>query len=112
MAERFPSVDHWMIGRGLIADPFLPSMIKNNTTTYPENWLEIFSKFHDTLFSEFEEKLKGDKQVIMKMLSFWRYFSILFSDPARIVKKIKKVKTIVAYDDVVFDVFENERALV
>ena len=32
MQERFPSIDHWMIGRGLIADPFLPSMIKNNTT--------------------------------------------------------------------------------
>jgi hypothetical protein len=28
MQERFPSIDHWMIGRGLIADPFLPSMIK------------------------------------------------------------------------------------
>jgi tRNA-dihydrouridine synthase len=22
MQERFPSIDHWMIGRGLIADPF------------------------------------------------------------------------------------------
>jgi tRNA-dihydrouridine synthase len=30
MQERFPSIDHWMIGRGLIADPFLPSMIKSN----------------------------------------------------------------------------------
>ena len=41
MQERFPSIDHWMIGRGLIADPFLPSMIKNNTTEYPKNKLEI-----------------------------------------------------------------------
>ena len=32
MQERFPTIDHWMIGRGLISDPFLPSMIKNNTT--------------------------------------------------------------------------------
>lgn len=112
MSKRFPSIDHWMIGRGLIADPFLPSMIKKNTTEYPDDWLEKFSKFHDTLFTEYEQKLTGDKQIIMKMLSFWKYFSILFSDPARIVKKIKKVKTIVAYDDVVFDVFENERAMV
>jgi hypothetical protein len=28
MQERYPSIDHWMIGRGLISDPFLPSMIK------------------------------------------------------------------------------------
>ncbi len=29
--ERFPSIYHWMIGRDLIADPFLPSMIKNDS---------------------------------------------------------------------------------
>lgn len=31
MQERFPSINHWMIGRGLISDPFSPSMIKNNS---------------------------------------------------------------------------------
>lgn len=37
MQQRFPSINHWMIGRGLILDPFLPSMIKNNTSEYPAN---------------------------------------------------------------------------
>jgi tRNA-dihydrouridine synthase len=27
-ARTLSSIDHWMIGRGLISDPFLPSMIK------------------------------------------------------------------------------------
>lgn len=47
--ERFPSLDHFMIGRGLIADPFLPSMIKNNTMEYPKNRWAIFlriSRYH------------------------------------------------------------------
>ena len=35
--KRFPSIDYFMIGRGLIADQFLPSMIKNNTLEYPPN---------------------------------------------------------------------------
>jgi len=47
LQERFPEIDHWMIGRGLIADPFLPSMIKANTTRYPGDKLEVFSKFHE-----------------------------------------------------------------
>ena len=112
MAARFPTIDHWMLGRGLIADPFLPSMIKNNTFTYPENRLEIFSKFHDTLFYEYEKKLTGDKQIIMKMNSFWRYFSTTFSDPTKVLKKVKKVKTIEAYDEAVYGILENERELV
>ena len=47
--QRFPSIDHFMIGRGLITDPFLPSMIKNNTTEYPENRWVISPNF-TTLF--------------------------------------------------------------
>ena len=49
MKERFPSIDHFMMGRGLIADPFLPSMIKNNTTEYPKDRWKIFSDFHEVL---------------------------------------------------------------
>ena len=112
MTERFPMIDHWMIGRGLIADPFLPSMIKNQTDQYPENRFEIFSKFHDTLFSAYDQKLSGAKHVIMKMLSFWQYFATPLSNPTKIVKKIKKTKTIEAYDEAVAEILENEQNLV
>jgi len=53
MKDRFPEIEHWMIGRGLIADPFLPAMIKADDPIYPENRSEIFSSFHDTLFSAY-----------------------------------------------------------
>jgi len=110
MAERFPMIDHWMMGRGLIADPFLPRMIKDQTEEYPEDRFEIFSKFHDTLFSAYEQKLKGDKQVIMKMASFWGYFGRPFPNSAKIINKIKKAKTIESYDLVVAQILENERS--
>jgi tRNA-dihydrouridine synthase B len=111
MQERFPSIDHWMLGRGLIADPFLPNMIKNNTTEYPENRFEVFSKFHDTLFSEFEQSLSGAKHITMKMLHYWEYFSQTFSNPKKVVKKIKKANTIEAYDNAVREIFETEEKL-
>ncbi len=111
MQERFPSIDHWMLGRGLIADPFLPNMIKNNTTEYPENRFEVFSKFHDTLFSEFEQSLSGAKHITMKMLQYWEYFSQTFSNPKKVVKKIKKANTIEAYDNAVREIFETEEKL-
>ena len=111
MQERFPSIDHWMLGRGLIADPFLPMMIKQDTESYPEDRLDVFSKFHDRLFSEYEQKLSGDKHVIMKMLSFWKYFSLSLSNPTKIFKKIKKTKTIEKYDQALKEIFDAENAL-
>ncbi len=74
MKDRFPSISHWMIGRGLIADPFLPAMIKADHPVYPENRYEVFMTFHDMLFSSYEEALSGPKHLLMKMYSFWEYF--------------------------------------
>jgi len=111
MTERFPSIDHWMLGRGLIADPFLPSMIKNETHHYPENRIEVFSKYHDTLFTAFEQKLTGEKAVIRKMLSYWEYFATTFPNPTKVVKKIKKAKTYEVYDEAVRGILESMMAV-
>lgn len=108
MKNRFPSIQHFMIGRGLIADPFLPQMIKTNTTSYPENRMEIFSKFHDTLYHQYSEYLSGEKHVLLKMLSFWEYFSSTFNNPQKTLKKIKKAKNFKKYDLAVSEIFSEE----
>jgi len=109
MRDKFPTIDHWMIGRGLITDPFLPQMIKNNTTDYPENRIEIFSKFHDTLFNDYEQALSGRSHVLTKMTSFWEYFSQRFHDSHKTFKKIKKAKSIPAYEDAVGYILNFEK---
>ncbi len=107
MVERFPMIDHWMIGRGLIADPFLPSMIKMNTTEYPANRMEIFGKFHDTLYHEYANALSGSSHVLVKMESFWEYFATSFPNPHKTFKKIKKAKNFDAYQDAVSDILRG-----
>lgn len=109
--EKFPSIDHWMIGRGLIADPFLPSMIKSNSLDYPIDKIERFSKFHDTLYANYAEHLSGPKHTIMKMYHFWEYFSATFKDSKKALKKIKKAKNIPHYEDAVQSIFEAEAAI-
>lgn len=101
LTERFPGIDHWMLGRGLIADPFLPGMIKSKTRHYPDNKFEVFSKYLDTLFTAAEQKLTGEKAVIRKMVSYWEYFSTMFPDQTKNVRNIKKAKTYAAYDTAV-----------
>ncbi|MBI9042770.1 tRNA-dihydrouridine synthase family protein [Lutibacter sp.] len=111
MQERFPSIDHWMIGRGLIADPFLPSMIKNNTTEYPTNKLELLQEFHTILFQEYSESLSGDTHLLLKMTSLWEYFAGLFDNPHKTFKKIKKSKSLKNYQQAVEEIFAAENDL-
>ncbi len=107
LQEGFPSIDHWMIGRGLIADPFLPSMIKNNTTEYPKNRFEIFEAFHDEIYREYDAYLQGPTPIRMKMLGFWEYFSESFSNPQKTFKKIKKAGNSKNYEAAVKEIFKN-----
>lgn len=107
--ERFPTIDHWMIGRGLISDPFLPLMIKANTQLYPENRMELFSAFHNELLDEYSQQLSGDKHVILKMSHLWEYFELAF-DSHRLIKKMKKAKKLVDYNEA-FKHFVEEESL-
>ena len=109
MQERFPTIDHWMIGRGLISDPFLPNMIKNNTLEYPTNKIELFSTFHNTLYAIYSESLSGSTHILLKMYHLWEYFSATFSNPHKVLKKIKKAQSIRNYEAAVAEIFKNEK---
>ena len=108
MKERFPSINHFMMGRGLIADPFLPSMIKNNTTEYPIDRWKIFSEFHDTIYQQYDEALSGPTPIKMKMQGFWEFFSQSTSNPHKAFKKIKKANNPRAYQQAVREILNNE----
>lgn len=111
MQARFPTIDHWMIGRGLIADPFLPSMIKNDTTEYPVNKIELFTAFHQTLYDGYSQSLSGATHILLKMHHLWEYFSVVFSDPHKVNKKIKKAKSIKNYEQAVKEILRAEELL-
>ncbi|MCX7549939.1 tRNA dihydrouridine synthase [Xanthomarina sp. F2636L] len=106
--KRFPGIDHFMIGRGLIADPFLPNMIKNNSTEYPENRWEIFSEFHDSIYQQYDEYLSGPTPIKMKMLGFWEYFSQATSNPKKTYKAIKKATNPIKYRLAVDQILKTE----
>ena len=107
MAKRFPTINNWMLGRGMVADPFLPGMIMKNTTTYPNDRIAIFKKFHDTLFHEYEQVLSGDSHLLMKMWSLWEYFAPSFKNPHKGLMKIKRAKSIDAYEVGVMEILKG-----
>lgn len=112
LSERFPEIDHWMIGRGILTNPFLPAMIINSDTNYPKNKLEIFREFHDTLFNEYEEALSGPGHLTIRMYKFWEYFIQLFPNSQKGLKKVKKASSIHAYNDAVNWILRNEKSFI
>lgn len=104
--ERFPSITNWMIGRGLVMDPFLAEMIKSDSTEYPEDRWDVFKDFHNELYEDYASVLQGERQIILKMLSFWEYFSIQFPNANKAYKRIKKAKNLRAFEEAVNENFK------
>ena len=105
LCKRLPQISHWMLGRGLIADPLLPKMIKLNSDEYPENRYRLLLKMHDLLLYEYEKVRSGDAQIIMKMNEFWKYWSYNFQEANKPVKKIEKAKSLSKYNQAVVELF-------
>ncbi len=109
LRQQFPTIHGYALGRGLIANPFLAEMIKTDRDALPANWTERFSDFHDTLFQYYDEALSGPKHKVLKMQSFWEYFSQLFSNPHKAYKAIKKAGSLTSYHEAVRANLAGER---
>ncbi len=105
MSERFSGLDRWMLGRGLLADPFLPSDIKG--APEPKNKKLIIRKYVDDVYVGYRHKMNDRLQAINVMKEFWSYLSLSFDNPGKAFGKIKKCISFDAYEDAVNEIFEN-----
>ncbi len=91
LSHRFQNVSQWMIGRGCLADPFLPTVIKTGDTEIPDR-IETIKRFHDDLFREYSRILYGPLHLLNRMKGIWRYLSSSLKDGEKFTKKIYKTQ--------------------
>lgn len=98
--QRFPSVQRFMLGRGLLANPFLCEVIKSGHPK-TENAIARIAAFHEDVLSSYESILHGDHPVLGKMKEFWSYQAIHLSNGHKMFKKLKKAQRLTTYKDIV-----------
>ena len=92
LSKRFGSVERWMIGRGLIGNPFLAEKIKFNTEKPYDEKIKIMRAFHDNLFDEHSKILSGPAHLTNKMKEIWTYMGSFFENGEKIRKRINKTQ--------------------
>lgn len=97
LKDLFPTIDHWMIGRGAVSNPFLFEMIQDDTTDFPEDRMEVFHEFLEYLLDSYLTESKNDGNVLLKMKHYWEYFMQSFDDGQRYYRMIKKAESISDY---------------
>lgn len=90
--KRFPSVKRFMIGRGLLKDPFLAEKIKGFIDPKATFDKSRFINFHNELFAELDDIFWNKHELMGKMKEYWLSFSYLFEDRNTVSKYIVRSK--------------------
>jgi tRNA-dihydrouridine synthase B len=107
LAQRFPRVDSWMIGRGALTDPFLPAVIKAGRNDISAR-VEKFKAFYDDLFQRYQAMLYGPGHLLDRMKGFWKYFAAAFTTGPDIEKRIHRTFKLSRYVETVERFFREE----
>lgn len=98
--QKFPEINDWMLGRGVLMNPFLPSEIIQISTLADEK-IEKLKHFHRLILEGYSETMDNSGNVLNKMKQFWSYFSYSFPNQKKVFKMIKKSKNLADYNVVV-----------
>lgn len=111
LRARFPSVRDWMVGRGALRDPFLPSALQcaiaGSASPTVAGPLATIRAFHDDLYEGYRSVLCGPAHVLDKMKEVWSYLGYGMKDRRFPLEEISRAKTLAAYEAAVRKVFEG-----
>ena len=122
-----PVLKGYMLGRGILANPFLAEDIKasviknrNNKAIQGSDSLDCFvprndakrqtERLHNYVLDLYEDRLRhagGSPKVLGRMKELWSYLMYSFDEPQDIWRKIKKINALKDYEEVVETIFRS-----
>jgi tRNA-dihydrouridine synthase len=107
-------VNEFMLGRGLLANPFLAEEIKKNGefNEFSEPVRQKKDRLHAYVMDLYEDRLRhagGSPKVLGRMKELWSYLMYSFDEPQDIWRKIKKINALKEYEEAVDAVFQERR---
>lgn len=99
-------VNNFMLGRGLLANPFLAEQIKGESH-YNE---DKTARLHSYIVDLYEDRLRhvgGSPKVLGRMKELWSYLMNSFVEPQTIWRRIKKINALKIYEETVEEVFKT-----
>lgn len=106
ISEKLQSVDMFMLGRGLLTNPFLADEIKGNNVA-SEDKKEILHGFVVSLYLERLRHAGGSPKIIGCMKELWSYMMNSFEEPQTVWRKIKKINNLEVYEETVELIFRD-----
>ncbi len=99
-------MNRFMLGRGLLTNPFLAEEIRGGAWNAPERT----ERLHVYIIDLYEDRLRhagGSPKVLGRMKELWSYLMYSFEEPQNVWRKIKKINALREYEEAVEEVFKS-----
>lgn len=106
-AAQFPAVKHWMLGRGVLMNAFLPAQLQGTVFTEAEKRAKL-QHFHALVWEAHLRNADNAGNALNKLKQFWQYFSHHFLNQGRVYKSIKKLKAADHLAPLAFQIIQHE----
>ena len=123
------TIDQFMLGRGILANPFLAEDIKasviarRNDEAIQTNTLDCHAslamtrteRLHAYVLDLYEDRLRhagGSPKVLGRMKELWSYLMNSFEEPQVVWRKIKKINALKEYEEAVETVFKENAIII
>ncbi|NRT80646.1 tRNA dihydrouridine synthase [Clostridium beijerinckii] len=103
----FPEINTVMLGRGILANPGLINIIKNNINISKN----ILKDFHDEILNRYIEVFPEDIYAINRMKELFGYMIYIFSDNKEYAKKIRSAQKLSDYTEAVQSLFTEQEII-
>lgn len=101
-------VNQFMLGRGLLANPFLAEEIRRGAGGGACNAPKRTERLHAYVIDLYEDRLRhagGSPKVLGRMKELWSYLMYSFEEPQAVWRKIKKINALKEYEEAVEEIF-------
>lgn len=105
ISEEVSPVSSFMLGRGILANPFLAEEICGTDTGDRRQRLYDFVR---ELYNARLQQAGGSPKVIGRMKELWSYLMHSFAEPQQVWRRIKKLNGLEEYEDAVRRIFDEE----
>lgn len=98
-------INSFMLGRGILSNPFLAEEIRGMDTGNRRTRLQAFVS---ELYNDRLQHAGGNPKVIGRMKELWSYLMNSFAEPQQVWRKIKKLNGLEEYEDAVRKIFDEK----
>lgn len=123
--DQVPGITMIMLGRGILKNPVLREELSGvetlpNSLTIPAHGKDHGSEesgqerkqrlreFHERIYSDYQEIMSGERNVLYKMKEIWSYMIESFTEGEAYAKKIRKAETLKNYEIAVNALFREQ----